>query len=831
MSSPSRVPLHLRGHPAAVGHGPKVSSASGSLEKERQIHRQLLAVRSTARGRALQECRVRAGVWSRKSTLRDETDDSSEEGEAQGAFDMLDEEDHGAMDSRVTSTLLRVEKLRGVVPGPQGEGQVASRTAGYGKGVPPAAKVEHCVVVPFTGFDIRHENASSMVLTAASDGVNLGWSITLCKQELAQMPDIMRGRGSHQGEDAPQGWVHLGPMAFWSVFSRFRGVTAVTESRPKRMSQSARGEHRTQAPPSSPKAAPHMQRPRPPAAARRPQTAEGARHAHSTSASQSAAGHAGNAVSVVRRKAHVNARPINLKENDEGGRKEPKVLQRETLRRENDVRTAQNQFLDPVRERFMTTVSHTTVLHALDFEVSKKAMAEIEAKHKLVERVEAEAQAAYAKSRNDHGGIPLTNGTLSTPRILEVSAPRSFEEMMEGRRDSGRRTKHPREEFLTDLTGEQGPPTAGLGWIHELEQVPGVDMLPPTQSTMRQKLALTCIAADQKRPRVATGVGDGQIAIYYLYRAHGTRKRRMHQIQGFDASRRKGDVCTALFLPSKKLEEDGSLAHETVLAGFESGRVAVFRTFLPDDILTGGLKEGSEEALTADRELASGISNGEPVLTVQEPLLLEHYHCSSPVVALFWHPIMGIFSICTFGHVLVANGSGNKTFSIPEACGRNATVTSVDLSLELEQLAIAGQRGVYLWQNLSQAKFGVIGKSQEGSEGENPRQSSAVVLVRYMPSMRFILTVHWNDAEVKIWDARSLDLHTSVKTPDCAYATCAAWDSHWHKVMVFGPSSVAEIQLMEEVLEEVDESSTQRRHRGTPAKQWKPLRPSWASQG
>lgn len=452
-------------------------------------------------------------------------------------------------------------------------------------------------------------------------------------------------------------------------------------------------------------------------------------------------------------------------------------------------------------------------------------MAEIEAKHKLIERVEREAEAAYAKSRNDLGGIPAKDHPLLNPELVSADTPRSLVEMMRSRvNHSGRWTNQPREEILTDSTGRQRePPTGGLAWIHELEQIPGADMLPPSQGTMRPRIALTCIAADQKRPRVATGIGDGQIAIYYLYRAHGTRKRQMHQIQGFDASRRKGDVCTALFLPSKKLEEDGSLAHDTVLAGFESGRVAVFRTFFPDDIHTGVLKEGPEEALIADRELASGITNGEPVLMVQEPLLLEHYHCSSPVVALFWHPIMGIFSICTYGHVLVADLGGKKAFSIHEACGRNATVTSVDLSLELEQLAIAGQRGVHLWQNLSQAKFGVLGSS----EGEDPTQSSAVVFVKYLPSMRFILTVHRDDGEVKIWDARSLDLHTCVKTAERAYATCAAWDSRWRKVMVFGSNSVAEVQLVEEVLEEVEENSTQRKHRGTLAKVWKPMRTPW----
>ena len=113
---------------------------------------------------------------------------------------------------------------------------------------------------------------------------------------------------------------------------------------------------------------------------------------------------------------------------------------------------------------------------------------------------------------------------------------------------------------------------------------------------------------------------------------------------GFDASRGVGDVCTALCLPTQRLSDEGSMAVESVLfsghdglcfccprmcggskqlsqaeaysigtpqdvmtwpktqvlGGFESGRVAVFRSFFPDDFVseTGDkkIKKTLEEA-------------------------------------------------------------------------------------------------------------------------------------------------------------------------------------------------------------------------------------------
>ena len=74
------------------------------------------------------------------------------------------------------------------------------------------------------------------------------------------------------------------------------------------------------------------------------------------------------------------------------------------------------------------------------------------------------------------------------------------------------------------------------------------------------------------------GIGDGQLAVYYLFRSHGSKRKQLHQIQGFDASRGVGDVATAVCLPSRQLSEEGSLAVETaprsgvgVCVGWEGG--------------------------------------------------------------------------------------------------------------------------------------------------------------------------------------------------------------------------------------------------------------------
>ncbi|CAK9064931.1 unnamed protein product [Durusdinium trenchii] len=472
------------------------------------------------------------------------------------------------------------------------------------------------------------------------------------------------------------------------------------------------------------------------------------------------------------------------------------------IRKERDSSNVQDTHLDLDRERFITTVQRTTVLHPLDYQVSRRAIEEMESKRRLVQRLAAEAEAAFARKKGQAAGEDL-DGAKEDPN------PKSLVEMTKGR-------------MRNSVTG-----SVSLNLDPEMEEP--VNFTSVTRSAMAKRLArasaqarqepqlrrlrfeVSSLVVDPKRPRVAAGIGDGQLAVYYLFRSHGSKRKQLHQIQGFDASRGLGDVCTALCLPAQRLSDEGSMAVETVLAGFESGRVAVFRSFFPEEFSMEKAddkkkkKKKTLEQVMEERQRIKSLANGEPVVQAEEPLLLEHFHCKTPIVALYWHQIMGIFSVSSTGHVVVADSCGVQTFAINEACGRNSTVTSADLSLELEQLAVAGQRGVHLWQILSQAKYGVIGV-QDNTQ-QNPEQNFNVMLVRYMPSGKFLLTLH-KEGVVKIWDSRNLELHTSCFA--ARRVSCAFWEPRWETLFVFNPDGVTEIEIHEDKLETQDLSKTMR---------------------
>mmetsp|Transcript_55725 Transcript_55725/g.129979 ORF Transcript_55725/g.129979 Transcript_55725/m.129979 type:complete len:904 (-) Transcript_55725:145-2856(-) len=508
---------------------------------------------------------------------------------------------------------------------------------------------------------------------------------------------------------------------------------------------------------------------------------------------------------------------------DEGSRTTRNETHRrnDAIRKERDNRDVQDTHLDLERERFITTVQRTTVLHPLDYNVTRQTFEEMESKQRLVQRLSAEAEAAFAKRRGkgaeESDEVPatmaaskmekephkdkdkkdksnqddkektkqagLTGPTPNTPRaLLELS-----------RRNRHDRAMLAREPEVESLLSSNKPLPQAKKLARAREQA---ERQP---SPTRTRLQVSSLTVDPLRPRVAAGIGDGQMAVYYLFRSHGSKQKQLHQIQGFDASRGIGDVATAVCLPSRRLLDDGALAVETVLAGFESGRVAIFKTFFPEDLAS----ESGDKAVTLDevmeeRQRIKSLANGEPVLLAEEPLLLEHYHCDSPVVALFWHQIMGIFSISTNGLVVVADSCGVKTFAISEACGRSATATSADMSTQLEQLAVAGQRGVHLWQTLSQAKYGVVGTVQDGAD-VNPEQNFNFMLVRYMPSGKFLLTLSRDRGDVKLWDARSLELHCSLR-PGESSVDSAFWEPRWETLLVFTASGVTEIELHEEAI-------------------------------
>mmetsp|Transcript_31082 Transcript_31082/g.86807 ORF Transcript_31082/g.86807 Transcript_31082/m.86807 type:complete len:268 (-) Transcript_31082:92-895(-) len=178
-----------------------------------------------------------------------------------------------------------------------------------------------------------------------------------------------------------------------------------------------------------------------------------------------------------------------------------------------------------------------------------------------------------------------------------------------------------------------------------------------------------------------------------------------------------------------------------------------------------------------------------PILNAAEPLLLDHYHCDSRVQSVLWHPILGILSIGRDGSAMFVDTAGNLTCRIACVAGRDVFVSDGDLSLELEQLAAAGQRGIHLWQCFSQAKMGVL----EPSRYSVKRSTTMVLAVRYLPGQHLLMSAHELQGEVRVWDALRLELLCSSCVPQCPRATSVTWDPMGMVLLVFGPMGVAEV--------------------------------------
>lgn len=265
--------------------------------------------------------------------------------------------------------------------------------------------------------------------------------------------------------------------------------------------------------------------------------------------------------------------------------------QNDAIRKERENREMQDTHLDLERERFITTVQRTTVLHPLDYNVTRRMFEEMESKHRLVQRLSAEAEAAFAKSRGkvveeegDEARVPLPDTQIKEPKEAEKSqmpkksSPNTPRALLEMSRSRGGRANNPvkpvqKEADIESTSSKPLPQARKLALARE--------QAARQPSPVRTRVEIATLVVDALRPRVAAGIGDGQLAVYYFFRSHGSKRKQLHQIQGFDASRRVGDVATALYLPSRRLLDDGALAVETVLAGFESGRVAIFKTFFP----------------------------------------------------------------------------------------------------------------------------------------------------------------------------------------------------------------------------------------------------------
>lgn len=223
----------------------------------------------------------------------------------------------------------------------------------------------------------------------------------------------------------------------------------------------------------------------------------------------------------------------------------------EALQREQQAHEAQAMHLDPDRERFIKDQMRTTVLRELDLQVVRRAQDGLESYQRLAE------VCGVTTSDTSIPGTP--RGVLQMVRRQVARANRS-----EKRSTLGASTK---EASMRLRDGD-------VGVNH---QRPTLVSSSTGGNTHAKVLRLTCAASHPELPRLAAGIGDGQIAVYHLYRAHGQRRPQLHQTQGFDASRGCADVATALHVPRGPLEPEGALRQEVVIAGFESGRVAVFR--------------------------------------------------------------------------------------------------------------------------------------------------------------------------------------------------------------------------------------------------------------
>lgn len=121
-----------------------------------------------------------------------------------------EEEEEGVQDARIGAQVLRRVGLRGLVAGPMGQGLVASRMPGFGRGVPPSTRIELCVALAFSETEARVEGGRFFVLTTAHDGYNLTW--------LPSRAD---------------GWEQVALLPFGSVFTRHEGLAARGPAKPR----------------------------------------------------------------------------------------------------------------------------------------------------------------------------------------------------------------------------------------------------------------------------------------------------------------------------------------------------------------------------------------------------------------------------------------------------------------------------------------------------------------------------------------------------------------------------------------------------------------------
>eukprot|EP00434_Breviolum_minutum_P040586 symbB.v1.2.036066.t1/scaffold4838.1/size34075/3 len=657
--------------------------------------------------------------------------------------------EEGAADSRIVTSVQRSCGLCGLAAGPMGQGLVTSRMPGFGKGVPPSTRIQHCVAVAFSEAEVRYEGSRFFVLTTAQDGFNLTW-----------LPSLQDSEKSSRDDPS---WLQVALLPFSSVFTKHEGLAAKGPSQKKATSTASAeladpmqvadvlGEELRQHgwegvhalifllaklyatpqnaflamdPENGQVSAVGLEQffrrqirqdveastglkpaqlfkaldvrgngylsmedlvcsvtPQPQCncavgsqcisevwkqVAEQLATESFARNnSPGTGSSHSLAQERKKTTTLnlkwtkqANRRKELNSTDAR---SDEGSRTTRGEIARrnEVMRKERESFEVQDAHLDLEREHFITTVQRTTVLHPLDYQVSRRAMEEMESKRRLVQRLAAEAEAAFARKKGTGVNEDLDglDGADGQP-LLEMTKGRKRNSVSGSKRNSvtgsvSLNLEPEVEEHIVFTSVTKSVQAKKLALASAQAQEP--------YELRRMRLEVASLVVDPKRPRVAAGIGDGQLAVYYLFRSHGSKRKQLHQIQGsnlgcfsvlagsfsvylggFDASRGVGDVCTALCLPTQRLSDEGSMAVESVLGGFESGRVAVFRSFFPDEIVseTGDKKNKKTlEEVMEERQRIKSLANGEPILQASEPLLLEHFHCSTPIVAP-WLDIM-----------------------------------------------------------------------------------------------------------------------------------------------------------------------------------------------
>jgi hypothetical protein len=225
----------------------------------------------------------------------------------------------------------------------------------------------------------------------------------------------------------------------------------------------------------------------------------------------------------------------------------------ECLQKDAAAQNCQNMYLDHGRERRIAKEMGSLISKPIEFDVTQKIYKSLEQQNHLLP---------------DFTHMQSLPKFLHTPQIIkkiatsnQSSAHVQDSKHMDKLRFRAKEAAETEKRQRKDEHGEEHNPAREF----------------------RETTNVTCAEVHPHESRIAMGLGDGQIALYHYYREFGARHSKLHQTQGWDASRNEGDIVTALHLPASRLAESQTdpLHREVVIAGFESGRVAVFCIFTP----------------------------------------------------------------------------------------------------------------------------------------------------------------------------------------------------------------------------------------------------------